>query len=73
MNVDKIYLSNIFDVTFHSTAEAVSLAHFGQGSGQIWMSQVDCRGSETSLAKCSFPSLGYHACSHSEDAGVICH
>lgn len=58
---------------FLSTAEAVSTAHFGQGSGQIWMDGVNCRGSETSLAKCSFNGFGTNDCSHAEDAGVICH
>lgn len=56
-----------------STAEAVSVAHFGEGSGQIWMSHVECGGSETSLAKCSFAGFGNSGCFHYEDAGVICH
>ncbi|XP_065928528.1 scavenger receptor class A member 5-like [Magallana gigas] len=57
---------------YHGTARAVALARFGQGSGQIWMDEVKCTGSETSLAKCPFIGYGINDCSHSEDAGVIC-
>lgn len=63
------YLRNF---RFLSTARAVALARFGQGSGQIWMDEVKCTGSETSLAKCPFIGYGINDCSHSEDAGVIC-
>ncbi|XP_061167694.1 deleted in malignant brain tumors 1 protein-like [Saccostrea echinata] len=58
---------------YHGTAEAVSSARFGERTGQIWMDDVSCGGSETSLAHCSFSGFGTHDCSHSEDAGVICH
>lgn len=58
---------------YHGNAEAVSSAHFGSGSGQIWMDEVSCVGDETSLAKCTFRGFGRNDCSHNEDAGVICH
>ncbi|KAK3544481.1 hypothetical protein QTP86_013141 [Hemibagrus guttatus] len=45
-------------------------AHFGEGSGEIWIHDVYCRGSELTLNNCS--SQGKHDCDHGDDAGVIC-
>uniref|UniRef100_A0A671KPK5 SRCR domain-containing protein n=1 Tax=Sinocyclocheilus anshuiensis TaxID=1608454 RepID=A0A671KPK5_9TELE len=47
-------------------------AHFRQGSGQIWLDDVGCSGSESLLSQCSHPSIGTHNCGHHEDAGVVC-
>ncbi|XP_033754727.1 galectin-3-binding protein-like [Pecten maximus] len=56
----------------YSRGSAYSYAVFGQGSGLIWMSNVDCSGSESNLANCSFPGWGISTCSHANDAGVVC-
>ena len=47
-------------------------ARFGAGSGQIWLDNVACAGSELSLVDCRRSSWGIHNCRHSEDASVIC-
>uniref|UniRef100_A0A8C4T893 SRCR domain-containing protein n=1 Tax=Erpetoichthys calabaricus TaxID=27687 RepID=A0A8C4T893_ERPCA len=47
-------------------------AHFGKGSGLIWMDNVVCKGNESSLALCEHNELGQHSCDAGEDAGVVC-
>ncbi|KAL3987670.1 hypothetical protein ACER0C_014785 [Sarotherodon galilaeus] len=52
--------------------EAPAVAHFGEGHGQIWLDDVACSGSESSLTECGHNGFGAHNCGHGEDAGVIC-
>ena len=47
-------------------------AHFGAGSGPIWLDDVDCSGHESTIASCSHGGWGAQYCFHFEDASVIC-
>ena len=42
------------------------------GTGQIWLDQVNCTGTESSLFNCNANPIGNHNCGHSDDVGVVC-
>ncbi|XP_042603554.1 scavenger receptor cysteine-rich type 1 protein M130-like [Cyprinus carpio] len=54
------------------TSNTMRAAHFGPGSGKIWMDDVRCNGSESSILDCSKREMDDHNCKHSEDVGVVC-
>ena len=48
-------------------------AFYGQGSGRIWLDNVECVGTERTIGNCSHRGWGkVWYCYHSEDAGVKC-
>ena len=56
-------------------AEAVAVgnnAFYGQGSGQIWLDDVNCTGTEETIVDCIHNGWGSHNCNHREDASVNC-
>ncbi|KAM7385010.1 hypothetical protein PAMP_001111 [Pampus punctatissimus] len=53
-------------------AKAWTWAHFGQGSGPIFLDGVRCTGNELSLEECPHNDWKQHNCDHVEDAGVSC-
>ena len=55
-----------------TSATALTLGDVPDGSGPIWLDNVNCVGSEGRLVDCPASSFGSNTCSHSEDAGVQC-
>ena len=42
------------------------------GSGEIWLDELRCRGTESDIFDCPHNGIGVHNCGHNEDAGVQC-
>ncbi|XP_072181983.1 scavenger receptor cysteine-rich domain-containing protein DMBT1-like [Diadema setosum] len=57
---------------YRGAEAALTNAVFGQGTGNIWLDDVSCTGTETSIFYCGSNGIGVHNCEHSEDAGVRC-
>ena len=59
-------------LNFEGALKAVTSARFGEGTGNIWMDDVNCVGNERILTECKHQGWGKHNCGHSKDAGAIC-
>ncbi|XP_032220945.2 deleted in malignant brain tumors 1 protein [Nematostella vectensis] len=57
---------------YRGVRSAPCCARYGQGSGRIWLDDLNCNGSERSIAQCRHRGWGVHNCGHSEDASVEC-
>ena len=57
---------------YRGALQAYGGAHYGQGSGPIWLDNLACTGTEASLFDCPHSSVGNHNCTHIEDAGALC-
>ncbi|CAN0196061.1 unnamed protein product [Bubo scandiacus] len=55
-----------------SALKAHDKAHFGAGSGPIWIDVLHCRGNESALSDCVHSRWDQQNCNHGEDAGVTC-
>ena len=59
-------------LAIYTGATALTLGAVPDGTGQIWLDNVNCRGTETRLISCPANPIGTHNCVHAEDAGVNC-
>ena len=57
---------------FEDALKSLGDSYYDMGTGNIWMDQVNCKGSESSLFLCEHRGWGNHDCSHTQDAGVSC-
>ncbi|TRY88841.1 hypothetical protein DNTS_016930 [Danionella cerebrum] len=44
----------------------------GRGSGRIWLDELQCTGSESSIFDCPHAGIGINNCQHNENVGVSC-
>ena len=45
---------------------------YGDGTGEIWLENVQCDGTETDIGECSHNGWGVHQCEHHDDVAIFC-
>ena len=60
------------ELDFGYAIAAEHRAFYGEGSGQIWLDDVNCFGTESNVGNCSHRGWGSHNCGHGKDASVKC-
>ena len=60
------------ELGFEKAVAAIRGAFYGQGSGQIWLDDVNCDGTEKTIRNCSHRGWGSHNCDHTKDASINC-
>ena len=60
------------ELDYPEASSAPHSAFFGQGSGLIWLDDVNCQGNESSIESCSHNGWNVINCGHHQDASVIC-
>jgi len=57
---------------FGHVGREININIYGTGKGQVWLDDVQCKGSERHISECSHRGWGVHNCGHSEDVAVSC-
>ena len=57
---------------FDGALAATGSVRFGQDNGKILLGDVQCHGTEKSIADCNHRGITVHSCSHARDSGAIC-
>ena len=62
------------ELGYGKAAAMICCAFYGEGSGQIWLDNVNCVGTEQAITDCSHNGWEHHDsyCYHGEDASVRC-
>ena len=60
------------ELGFLHAVSAPTNALYGEGSGPIWLNNVQCKGNERSITECKHRGWGNKYCGHRDDASVIC-
>ncbi|KAG2458026.1 DMBT1 protein, partial [Polypterus senegalus] len=55
-----------------TAVRATVLAEFGEGSGPVWLDDVNCHNYDFTLWDCPSADWGESKCLHRRDAGVVC-
>ena len=55
----------------HCTGAQIS-SFGGKFDAGIFLSRLECTGTESALIDCTHSGIGSHTCDHSRDAGVRC-
>ncbi|CAC5371199.1 unnamed protein product [Mytilus coruscus] len=67
------YIIEIRNTTFFIYSTGISLgSDVDDGSGRIWLDDVNCLGNERKLIYCAHPGFGVGNCNHNEDVGLYC-
>ena len=72
VQLDLEYFCSITRFLYATGGTAYSDAHFGAGSGPIFLDDVQCTSSDSKLVECYSRPILSHNCLHSADAGVGC-